>query len=219
MKYSISKIGISFTLILLFSSCSTSVLPKPEIIGGAWGQFGIDKNINVTTIDNYLNRDDTVYHDMRMLVDPADFSVIGGDSYLSGFIKGFSVIPYPLLCDRLDLPTEVGDGYQGDTLFTYSDSSYSPKYKESMSILESLFPKDKNVFVMCGAGGYALATKTLLVSLGWKEDKIWNVGCYWSYVGSNNVQVKKINDDGEVYYDFSLVDYHTIDFSYLHLLV
>ena len=218
MNHQRFKVALSFFGVLLFSSCTTNALPTPEIIGGAWGQFGIDKNINVTTIDNYLNRQDTIYHDMRMLVDPANFSVIGGDSYLSGFIKGFSVIPYPILCDKLDLPVEVGTGYQGETLFSYSNDEYHPNYKESMTILESLFPRDKNIFVMCGAGGYALATKTMLISLGWNKDKIWNVGCYWSYVGNNNVEVRKTNNEGEIYYDFSVVNYRDIDFGCLHLL-
>ena len=35
-----------------------------------------------------------------------------------------------------------------------------------MDILEYLFPKDKFIFIMCGAGGYANFTKQMLVSLG-----------------------------------------------------
>lgn len=198
-------------------SCGNSLssLPTPETIGGEWGKFGIDKNINVNTIDSYLDRSDTVYRDMRMLVDPADFSKVGGDSYLSGFIRGFTVVPYPYLCDKLDLPEEVGTGYQGSTLYSYKNGIYTANYKESLSILQDLFPSDKNIFVMCGAGGYAEETKELLIYLGWNKDKIWNVGCYWSYEGKNNVSVKKTDDEGNVYYAFYLVDYRVIDFSYL----
>ena len=46
-------------------------LPKPELSEGLRGKYGIDKNINEATIDNYLNRSDTVYRDVRMLVDTA----------------------------------------------------------------------------------------------------------------------------------------------------
>ena len=56
-------------------------LPKPEITGGSRGELGIDKNINETTIDEYLNREDSVYIDMRMLEDPGDYETIGGDRY------------------------------------------------------------------------------------------------------------------------------------------
>ena len=46
-------------------------------------------------------------------------------------------------------------------------------------ILEDLFPKDKKIFLMCGGGGYAGMMKNLLISLGWNQDNIYNVGGYW----------------------------------------
>ena len=69
---------------------------------------------------------------------------------------------------------------------------------------------------MCGGGGYAGMTKNMLVSLGWDEDKIYNVGGYWYYDGENNVEVKKTNKDKSVSYDFLKVTYHDIDFNNLH---
>ena len=159
--------------------CNKS-LPTPEVMSGIRGeQFGIDKNINEETIDKYLNRKDVVYRDMRMLIDPAKYENIGGDSYLSGFIKGFEVIPYPFLAPTINLPTEVGEGYTGDNLFSLENDSYKPNYKESLEIIESLFPKDKSIFLMCGGGGYASMTKNLLISLGYDQNKIYNVGGYW----------------------------------------
>ena len=85
------------------------------------GELGIDKNINEENIDEYLNRDDSVYYDMRMLEDTADYENIGGDSYLSGFVKGFEVIPYPYLATVKGLPDAVGEGYKGNTLFTIDE--------------------------------------------------------------------------------------------------
>ena len=154
-------------------------LPKPEVTSGLRGEFGIDKNINEKTIDDYLGRDDSVYRDMRMLKDPGNYEAIGGDSYLSGFVKGFEVVPYPYLVNVSGLPKEVGDTYKGNTLFTEKDGKYTANYKESMDILEYLFPKDKNIFLMCGGGGYAGQTKDMLVKLGWNADKTYNVGGYW----------------------------------------
>lgn len=105
-------------------------MPKPEVTGGVRGTFGIDKNINEKTIDKYLNRNDSVYRDMRMLVDEANYENIGGDSYLSGFIKGFEVIPYPVLCTVKDLPKKVGNGYSGKTLFILTDDGkYGQNYE------------------------------------------------------------------------------------------
>ena len=211
------KITIIFTLILfLLCGCNNNELPKPEVTEGLRGSFGIDANINESTIDSYLQRDDTVYYDMRMLVDEADYENIGGDSYLSGFIKGFEVIPYPLLCTVKGLPEEVGTGYTGKTLYTLTDDGdYIANYEESLEILEYYFSKDKYIFLMCGGGGYAGMTKSMLVALGWDENKIYNIGGYWYYEGENNVQVKD-TEDGEVTYDFWKVPYHNIDFTILH---
>ena len=69
---------------------------------------------------------------------------------------------------------------------------------------------------MCGGGGYAGMTKTMLVSLGWDEKKIYNVGGYWYYNGKNNIIVKRVNNDNTVSYDFWKVPYHNIDFDELH---
>ena len=154
---------------------------------------------------------------MRMLKDPGNYEAIGGDSYLSGFVKGFEAVPYPLLVNVTGLPEEVGESYTGKTLYTLTDDGkYIANYEESLEILEYYFPKDKNIFIMCGGGGYAGQTKTMLVELGWDEDKIYNVGGYWYYKGNNNVEVKKTNEDGSISYDFWKVTYHDIDFNNLH---
>ena len=192
-------------------------LPKPEISEGIRGeQFGIDKNINESTIDEYLGRSDSVYRDMRMLKDPGNYEAIGGDSYLSGFVEGFEVVPLPYLTNVTGLPEDVGETYTGATLFTQDESgNYVANYEESMEILEAIFPRDKNIFLMCGGGGYAGMAKTMLVALGWDENKIYNVGAFWSYNGNNKVEVKK-TIDGEDYYNFSIVPYYNIDFTTLH---
>lgn len=197
------------------NTSTTSGLPAPEKTGGIRGQLGIDKNINESTIDQYLDRDDAVYRDMRMLVDEANYENIGGDSYLSGFVRGFEVVPYPKLINVSGLPVEVGDSYTGKTLFTRRDNHIIANYQESMDFLEYYFPKDKNIFLMCGGGGYAGMTKDLLVELGWDESKIWVVGGYWYYEGDNAIQVKK-TIDGRTGYDFWKVSYHDIDFETLH---
>ena len=188
-------------------------LPEPEVSEGLRGELGIDKNINETNIDEYLGRNDAVYRDMRMLVDEADYEKIGGDSYLSGFVAGFEVIPYPLLVNVRDLPKEVGESYTGKTLFTQdANGEYKANYKESMEFLEYYFPKDKKIFLMCGGGGYAGMTKKMLVSLGWDEKKIYVVGGYWYYEGKNKVEVRR-ETDGGVLYDFWKVTYHDINFA------
>ena len=208
------SLGVNIYNLVNRKTSKTSELPKPELSEGLRGTFGIDKNINETTIDNYLNRSDSVYRDMRMLKDPGNYEAIGGDSYLSGFIKGFEVVPYPYIVNVTGLPEEVGKTYEGKTLFTLKDGKYIANYNESLSILEYLFPKDKNIFLMCGAGGYAGSTKEMLVALGWDENKIYNIGGYWYYNGNNNVEVKRTTNN-KTYYDFYKINYHNIDFTNL----
>lgn len=191
-------------------------LPAPELAEGQRGELGIDKNINEATIDKYLGRDDAVYRDLRMLEDPGNYEAIGGDSFLSGFVKGFSVVPFPYIVNVSGLPEVVGDTYTGKTLFhQHSDGTYTANYKESMDILEGLFPKDKVIFLMCGGGGYSGMMKNMLVALGWDGSKIYDVGGYWYYEGENMVEVKRIRDDGTVAYDFYKVPVHEIDFDSL----
>ena len=212
-------IGIILILLLVFSfgyDYFKARLPKPEVTSGERGELGIDKNINEKNINKYLFREDSVYRDVRMLEDPGNYESIGGDSKLSGFVEGFEVISLPYIIPVSGLPESVGDTYTGDTLFSKNDKgNYVANYEESMDILEYYFPKDKNIFLMCGGGGYAGMMKNLLVDLGWDENKIYNVGGYWYYDGKYNVKVKE-KKNGKTKYNFWKVNYHNIDFDSLH---
>lgn len=193
----------------------TAALPAPEVTSGQLGELGVDKNINTENIDQYLNRPDVVYRDVRMLEDPGNYAAIDGDSMLSGFIDGFEVVPFPYLVNVDGLPEAVGKTYQGKTLYTNQDGTYSPNFAESEAVLEALFPKDKTLFLMCGGGGYSGMLKNMLVSLGWDENKIYDVGGYWFYNGDHNIEVKRTTETGETVYDFYKVPYHNIDFTAL----
>lgn len=218
----IKRHGLLLTALFVVGCANTSQLPLPEVIDGFWATFEVDKNINVfgeqPTLDNYLEREHIIYRDMRMLVDPANYEAIGGDRFLSGFVKGFEVVPLPYIIPIFGLPAEVGATYEGTTLFDYDgDATYSANYHESETILEQLFPKDKTIFIMCGGGGYAMMAKRMLIDMGWDENKIYNVGCYWQYHGANDVKVK-ITEGEKTYYAFHKVNYHVIDFDYLNVI-
>ena len=211
-----------FYCIKYYSSIN-SPLPKPELSDGLRGSsYGIDKNINETTIDNYLGRTDTIYRDLRMLEDSATWENKGGQRVLTGFVEGFEVVPYAFLTEfpkaYIDQKAEenISGLYDGKTLFHLDkNGSYIANYKESMEILEYLFPKDKYIFLMCGAGGYANFAKKMLISLGWDENKIYNVGGYWNYEGKKSIST--VNNNGvKTTYDFWKVPYYNIDFNSLH---
>ena len=122
-------------------------------------QFGMDVNINVNTIDQWLDMEDVVYRDVRMLIDPGCYEAVCGDSVLSGIVDGFEVVPYPYLATLTGLPPEVAETqYDGEKLFDleFDESGaiteVKANYVESEAIINDLFPKDTPIFLMCGGG-------------------------------------------------------------------
>lgn len=226
MKRYLSLLLAALLALGLLAGCTqntapaASALPAPEADENS--QFGIDKNINMETIDNYLGRDDVAYIDVRMLFDPADYEAIGGEADLTRTIKGFKVVPYPYLATLTDLP--VSDAYDGPCLFSLnwnddgSIASATPNYAESAMVVEELFPKDKPIFLMCGGGGYAGMMKALLIHMGWDENLLYNVGANWTYSGDNRLELVVYPDaaDGDVIYATWRADYAYIDFEKLH---
>lgn len=214
-------------IVLLLSACESADSPKslPAASPDASNPFGVDQNINIDTIDEWLGRDDVAYIDVRMLVDPGDYGAIGGDPVLSGTVEGFEVVPYPYLANLTGLPSEVASTqYDGPTLFTltWDDDgnieSIRPNYEESEMIIKDLFPEDKAIFLMCGGGGYAGSTRALLIELGYDPDKIYNIGGFWEYKGDHTVYIKVSYGENNMYdYNaFHRLNYHLIDFNQLH---
>ncbi len=222
---------LTFVMLLCFAACATipadetdkdkvDSLPVAEV--NSESQFGVDKNITIANIDDYLGREDTVYRDMRLLFDPADYAAIGGDADLSVTIEGFKVTPFPYIGTLQALP--VGGAYDGDCLFTIewnedgTIDSATPNYEESEMVLKELFPQDKNIFLICGGGGYAGMTRTLLLFLGWDESKVYNVGGAWQYEGKNGRELIVYPEDanGNVIDATWRADYAYIDFTRLH---
>ena len=147
-------LAITSTISLYFNinhKCKTiEDLPKQEKSEGMRGIYDIDKNINEKTIDKYLGRSDVAYRDVRMLMDTATWENKGGERELTGFVKGFEVIPYAYLTEfpeeyiQQKKDENVSGLYQGKTLFSLDkNGNYIANYKESMEILEYIFPKDK----------------------------------------------------------------------------
>jgi hypothetical protein len=185
-------------------------------------QFGIDLTVNMDSIEDYLGRPDVAYRDVRMLFDPARYEDIGGDSELSFTLTGFKVVPYPYLATVSELPVE--GAYAGPALYSLTwaeDGSIAaavPNYQESRLVLDDLFPADKAVFLMCGAGGYAASTRSLLAHLGWDEGRLYNIGAAWTYAGPYQEQlvIPGAGPDAPATYATWRADYALIDFERLH---
>lgn len=200
--------------------CSAFDMPLPPASPDPQDTFGVDLAINVENIDGYLGRSDTVYRDMRMLRDPGDFEAIGGSPNLDVLVDGFKVVPFPYVAT---LPQMNIDGcYDGPVLFEVvwggdnrSVVSCEAAYLESGEILEELFPCDKNIFLMCGGGGYADMMRILLDYLGWDASRIYNLGGAWGYSGERDVRLVEYGPDGVEAYKFWRADCAVIDFATL----
>lgn len=214
------SILLAAMLCLLACAALAEDLPAPQ--PNPEDMFGVDININMTTLDNYVGRDDVVYRDVRMLFDPADYGAIGGNADLASTVEGFKIVPYPYLATLSALP--VAGAYEAETLFTLTfaeDGSIADavaNYEESMMIVEELFPKDKPIFIMCGGGGYAGMTKNLLIYLGWNPELLYNVGGNWAYQGEKGVELIQYSEDADGNDVFATwrADYAFIDFTRLH---
>jgi hypothetical protein len=186
-------------MVFIVSACGDSPeaaseltpLPPPERDNDT--PFGIDMNINMTTIDDWLERPDVAYFDMRMFYDPADYEAIGGVSRITRTLPGYRVVPFPLIANVGALP--VDGAYDGDSLFNvvwgtdYRGQilSLTPNFAESETFMNDVFPKDKAIFLMCGGAGYTSLTRGLLIYLGWDENLIYHTGGNWHYEGNRSI--------------------------------
>ena len=184
--------------------------------------FGIDLNINMGTIDSYLNRSDVVYRDLRMLVGLTGDEGIESSFSVDDMLNGFRIVPFPYLAK---LPNNAMEGsFSGETLISIEYDanenivSHRFLYEESLLVLTDLFPKDKAIFLVCKLGDHAGLLRKLLIRLGWDAKSIYNVGGMWAYTGTKiqEILVYPSQAGGNKMYATWRADYATIDFSLLH---
>ena len=199
---------------------SASAAPLPPAAPDPDDPFGIDLNVNMETIDDYLGIPGVAYRDMRLLKDPADYGSIGGDPVLSIALEGFKVVPYPYIGTLQELP--VSGAYDGDRLFDVDwadDGSVldaRARYAQSDLIVEDLFPRDAPVLLCCGGGGYAGMMRQLLLFFGYDPSLVYNVGGVWDYTGYHPVELARHDDaTGRTEFFMWRADCATIDFSQL----
>ena len=207
------------------STADKTLLPQlPPSSPNPDDRFGVDSTITIDTIDEYLCRDDVAYRDMRLLIDPADFSAIGGDSNLPDVLEGFKITPLPYLASLSELPVE--GKYDGPCLLDVKRDDNAAiievkeNYLESMMVIEDLFPKDKPIFLTCGGSGYAAEMKALLLYLGWDAEKLYVIGPMWGYKGNKVIELIKYptQPSERNIYMFWRADYALIDFDVLQKL-
>ena len=91
------------------------------------------------------------------------------------------------------------------------NADFTPKYEESVDILNDLFPKDQTYFLMCQSGGRVASTIKLLIANGYDAAKLYNVGGWNSIKDkadfggySVSLGLSAVAKEGQAYeYDFS----------------
>ena len=133
------------------------------------GNFGPTCSaINNSNLLEYLGRSDVMYIDIR------DY-----EDYAKKHLRNFECIPYLSLIFNADADkdTSLPQLYAGTT------DNPIPVYKESDEILAALFPKNKNIFLMCQGGGRVNNLMKILSARGWDMSKIYNIGGLAHYAG------------------------------------
>ena len=146
-----------------------------------------NSGINHENLLDFMNREDSVYIDLRNYED-----------YSKKHFKNFEVIPFFAYIYNENAGTE---GFP--QLFRGTHDDPAAVYDSSGAILNALFPKDKNLMLMCQSGGRVAMLMKMLAANGYDMSKVYNIGGMAQYTGEQfrefitdteelNVEVKYI---------------------------
>lgn len=152
------------------------------------GDYSFENSgINHENLLDYLNREDSVYIDLRNYED-----------YSKKHFKNFEVIPFfAYIYNENAGSAELPQLYKG------TPDAPEAVYDSSDTILNALFPKDKNLIILCQSGGRVAMLMKILAAKGYDMTKVYNIGGMAQYTGSEyrslitdveelNVEVKYI---------------------------
>lgn len=131
----------------------------------------INSPINARNLDNYLFRKDVQYIDLRstkMIIE-------------EGYVAGFEFIPFysiiasfrenEALYQMKETIDENGDSHSAGQI-----GGFIAQYEESESIINSIFKKDKYIFLISQGGSESAYVINLLIQLGYNGNLLYNVG-------------------------------------------
>jgi len=148
-----------------------------------------DSVILPINIDQYLFLEDVYYVDTR---EPNQFLE-------EGHIAGFINIPFYEVIANLNNDTtlfkmkKIFDENNKLIIGLGENGSYEPIYEESISILKSLFPQKKKIFIISTAGVESTYLANLLIQYGYDASLIYNVGNFSNSVG-NITSYRELSD-------------------------
>lgn len=139
-----------------------------------------DSVILPSNLDQYLFLEDVYYVDTR---EPNQFLE-------EGHVAGFINIPFYEVIASLNNETtlfkmkKIFDENNKLLVGLGENGSYEPIYEESISILKSLFPQKKKIFIISTAGVESTYLANLLIQYGYDANLIYNVGNFSNTVGN-----------------------------------
>jgi len=142
----------------------------------------MDSPLNPTNIDDYLFLDNVVYIDTR------SFNQLLSEGMIAGFynISFYEMIAFYTSQENILFTMEKLSDENGNVTTLLGDvGSFSPNYEESVSILESLFPKDKQYVFIASAGVESAYLINLLIQYGWDPATLYNCGSFSNGMGSD----------------------------------
>lgn len=133
------------------------------------GDYSFENSgINSENLFDYLNREDSVYIDLRNYED-----------YSKKHFKNFEVVPFFAFIHNENAGEE---GFP--QLFKGEHDAPEAVYESSVSILKAIFPQDKNLMLMCQSGGRVAMLMKMLEANGYDMSKVYNIGGLAQYTGS-----------------------------------
>ena len=125
-----------------------------------------NSSITVDNLDEYLNRSDVVYIDIR------DYN-----DYSKKHFKNFEVLPYFGYVFNEEANTNP------EMIQLYGGTPEEPVevYEQSDALLNAMIPQDETVFLMCEKGGRVTQMMQVLDARGYDMSKIYNVGGVGQY--------------------------------------
>lgn len=140
----------AFAITMSLAACNGGAEELPEL----------PEEITMDNIDDFMNRPDVQYVDVR------DFD----ERMRSGYIMGFEVVPVIQYLEFSDILVRTDGNWE----FTAADLM-------NQAALESFFDADKAIVIMCAGGTRAGYVKDALESIGF--DNVYNIGGFGDYEG------------------------------------
>lgn len=131
----------------------------------------ITSPINTINLDNYMFREDVQYIDLRstkMVIE-------------EGYVSGFEFIPFVSIIASFEEQEAL---YQMKRVIDGEGKIYGPgqiggfiaQYEESESIINSIFDKNKYIFLISQGGSEGAYVINLLIQLGYDGNLLYNIG-------------------------------------------